>query len=164
MKIFRDWFNFFIFLFILAAVLYFFSWPFIIVGNSMQNTFQNHDRVVASRLLSKFKLKRGDIIICKVDRKNVVKRIIALPGEHIVIKNFVYVNKKKLHEPYVNNHCVSNVDIILKNDEYFIMGDNRSLSRDSRFFGPAKKSNLIAKVLFKFFPSFSFVNYSWEDL
>lgn len=164
MKILTNWFSTFILLFIFFVLMFFLFWPFIIIGDSMQNTLQNHDRICASRLLSKFDLKRGDIIICKHDGKIIIKRIIALPSEKLSIKNnLVYINEKILNEPYVRGTTTNDIDIILNADEYFIMGDNRNFSVDSRIFAPIKKSDIVAKALFKFFPKLESINYNWED-
>lgn len=164
MKILVNWFNTFILLFIFSVLMFFLFWPFIIIGDSMQNTLQNHDRICASRLLSKFDLKRGDIIICKHGGKIIIKRIIALPSEKLSIKNnLVYINEKILNEPYVRGTTTNDIDIILNADEYFIMGDNRNFSVDSRIFAPIKKSDIVAKALFKFFHKLESINYNWED-
>lgn len=164
MKILTEWFSTFIFLFIFSILMFFLFWPFIIVGDSMQNTLQNNDRICASRLLPKFDLKRGDVIICKHAGKIIIKRIIALPFERLVIKNnLIYINEKVLNEPYVRGSTTNDIDITLNTDEYFIMGDNRNFSIDSRIFAPIKKSDIVAKALFKFFPNPKSINYNWED-
>lgn len=166
MKFFKEQGKFLIFLFALGLFLFLFAFPFKIQGNSMQNTFQNNDRIIVSRLLSKFNLlKHGDVIVCKFDGKSIIKRIIALPGEHIVIyDNLVKVNNNILDEPYVINSTDGKIDLILAEDEYFIMGDNRITSYDSRNFGPIKKSCIEAKVLLKIFPSLAFVNFNCNNL
>lgn len=167
MKFFNGQIKFLAFLFSFGLFLYFFAFPFIIEGNSMLNTFHNHDRIIVSRILSKIQIKRGDIVICKFNNKPIIKRVIALPGEHVFINNnFVYVNDKLIKEPYILDYGLAEekiIDFVLSDNEYFIMGDNRNSSIDSRIFGPVNKKNIVAKVLFKFFPRFSFVNYNWEE-
>ncbi len=167
MKFFRRHFKFLSFLIALGIGLYFLAFPFIIEGNSMQNTFQNHDRIIVSRILAKINIKRGDVVICKYNKIPIIKRIIALPGENISIENnCVRINNKLIFEPYVLKNNLPGdkfISYTLQADQYFVMGDNRISSVDSRNFGPVSKNNISAKVLFKFFPSFAFVNFNWED-
>lgn len=167
MKFFRRHIKFLSFLIAFGMLLYFLAFPFIIVGDSMQNTFHNHDRIIVSRILAKINIKRGDVVICKYNKIPIIKRIIALPGETILIENnSVYINGKLISEPYaLTNNLPEHkfISYTLQADQYFVMGDNRISSVDSRNFGPVSKNNITAKVLFKFFPSFAFVNFNWED-
>lgn len=88
--------------------------------------------------------------------KKIVKRIIGLPNDHVVIKDgYVYVNDKKLDEEYLDNfYTMGNIDIIVPNDEIFVLGDNRSNSRDSRdsSIGTIEISDIIGKVAIRILP------------
>lgn len=97
-------------------------------------------------------LTGGDVVLFKYPKNpdfKFIKRIIALPGENIEIKNNeVYVNGVLLNERYLNRGSTTNdeINITLKNDEYFLMGDNRQNSSDSRAFGPITKDLIVGQI------------------
>jgi len=156
----KEWLSALIEAVIIAILLYFLFWPFSINGSSMENTFKTGDRVLVSRIAPYLDIiNRNDIILCEITLNGaeeiIVKRVIGKPGDHIKIKNNeVYVNNILLTEPYIKEQAstAGNIDITLGKDEYYIMGDNRKKSTDSRKFGTIKKSNIEAKVIFKWFP------------
>lgn len=145
--------------FLFAAILFLLCWPVLIDGNSMENTFHTGDRVFMSRILAYTnKLERGDIILCKLEHNNqdntIIKRLIGLPGDHIIIKSGkLEINGNYISEDYIkDNFTYGNIDIILGKNEYFVLGDNRELSYDSRKAGPIKKGDIIGKVVLKWYP------------
>ena len=101
--------------------------------------------------------KRSDIVVIKdpTDGAYVVKRIIAMPGEAVLFKNGkVYVNGKKLPEPYLQpwqkTFTYSGPQeqmIICGKDQYFVLGDNRDNSFDSRVYGPVQRRNILGAVM-----------------
>lgn len=117
---------------------------------------------------------RGDVVIFKLyenldnpyEGKYLIKRLIGLPGERVVVNGGVTTIYNKdnpdgfqIEEPYVENKDFSkNTDITLEDDEYFVMGDNREKSYDSRYWGPLHKEYLKGQVLFRIFP-FSSLDY-----
>ena len=164
----KEWVSALIEAILIAITLYFLFWPFLIEGSSMENTFKTGDRVLVSRLCSYLNfIDYNDIILCNVTYKGkeetIVKRVIGKPGDHIEIKNKqVFVNKTLLIEPYIKapESTYGNIDITLGDDEYFVLGDNREQSSDSRFFGAIKKSDIEAEVILKWYPfsDIGFVN------
>jgi signal peptidase I (EC:3.4.21.89). Serine peptidase. MEROPS family S26A len=108
--------------------------------------------------------KRGDVIIFRYPANpkiDFVKRCIGMPGEKLEIRNkIVYINDKELKEPYVIHTSGVNVGpprdefgpIIIPKDCYFMMGDNRDNSNDSRFWGVVEKKYIKAKVIFIWWP------------
>lgn len=123
---------------------------YVVSGNSMLPNV--HDKEVKSVNKMVKKYKRGDIVIVKNNRDQylMIKRIIGLPGEKLdVIYDDVYINDKKLDEPYVNQSDEKSDfyirNIRLKENEYYVMGDNRNYSIDSRELGPLKKSDIIGR-------------------
>ena len=105
---------------------------------------------------------RGDAVVLKFpgdpDRKKYIKRIIGLPGEHIQIQDgSIYINGTPLNETYIPYTTITDspyrfIDEVIKPDEYFIMGDNRPNSNDSRIWGTAGKRFLIGKSSVQLWP------------
>ncbi|WEV40515.1 signal peptidase I [Lactobacillus sp. ESL0681] len=137
-------------------------------GISMQPTFENNERLISFR---NFKPKRNDIVVLHPPKNAqdnskdfYIKRIIGLPGDKIVSKNDkMYVNGKLLSEPYLENHYkkvdndaghtyTTNFSYKVPKDAYWVMGDHRDVSRDSRFFGPVKRDSIIGKAAVRYWP------------
>lgn len=128
---------------------------------SMENTIMTGDRLIGSRLSYLFSdPERGDIIIFRFpDDESIyyVKRIIGLPGDIVDIKDgCVYVNGVELAEPYIREPMLPEKPLHYEvpEDSYFMLGDNRNYSADSRRWENAyvKRDKIIAKVLFRYFP------------
>ncbi len=132
---------------------------FVIRQHSMEPNFYEYDRVFINRLVYKFSdPKQGDIVIL-VDpmgsQDDFIKRIIAGPNDTFEMRNgVVYVNDKKISEPYIaRDKSVDTIGPIrIGQGEFFVMGDNRTVSQDSRRFGPVKKSEILGKVMVIWWP------------
>lgn len=135
---------------IIIPIRMFIVQPFFVQGATMEPNF--HDGQYTLIKIYDKDYKRGDVIIHKYP-KNLsqffIKRIIGLPGEKIEIKDgVVSVNEKTLDESlYLIKNMVTKGDenVVLANNEYFVMGDNRESSYDSRSFGPVKKDLIVGK-------------------
>ena len=102
-----------------------------------------------------FILVKGDSMNPKYKNNDLIKRIIGLPNDKIKVENGkLYINNKEYLENYINSYTASYDfdEITLKDNEYFVMGDNRYNSYDSRNFGTITKNNIIGRVEFKIFP------------
>ncbi len=150
-----------IFIFSLATVLIITTFLFrhsVVDGVSMENTLHAGEHLIISNLF--YTPDYGDIIVCEeygTLRKPIVKRIIALPGDHIEVRAdySVYLNGEKLEEEYVYIDFIGNpleVDMIVPEGEVFIMGDHRNNSQDSRSFGTVDIDSILGKVLLRFYP------------
>lgn len=138
--------------------------PTVVSGESMYPTLKSKDYLIINKVAYKSKNpERGDIVVFnsnipneKGGNKNLVKRIIGLPNEHLIIKNgIVYINDKKIEEPYLEELYTSgDIDIIIPEDYFFTMGDNRSISRDSRDVevGVINKEEIIGRVSVRLYP------------
>lgn len=135
---------------------------FIVQGPSMEPTFHNDQFLIVSRvnyLLGE--PSRGDIVVFHFPGntdEDYIKRLIGLPGDKIEIVNTeVYVNGERLHEPYIKEPC-SNTSCpdgewILGPDEYFVMGDNRNRSSDSRRFSQmVRREHIVGEVVLRYWP------------
>ncbi len=136
---------------------------FYVDGPSMESTFFTGQRVIVSRV--NFLIgepERGEIVVFESpDRPGIdpplIKRLIGMPGEVVEVRNQqVYINDQLMNESYINEPCsVSSCPDDrwqLAADEYFVMGDNRNRSRDSRRFGPVKHEHLIGEALVRYWP------------
>lgn len=156
---------FFLAMIIVLPIRYFVFQPFFVKFSSMEPNFHNGDYLIVDELSYRFRTpERGEVIVFHYPlnpKELFIKRIIGFPEEIIKIKDgvvFIYENgeDRVLKENYLpeNNFTPGNITITLKPDEYFVMGDNREHSSDSRMWGPIKESNIIGKVIFR---PFSFV-------
>jgi signal peptidase I len=136
---------------------------FIVEGPSMQPNFKTGQVLVVSRVNYLVdNPQRGDIIVFNPpdvppDEPPYIKRVIGIPGDTVEIRDTkVYVNGEQLNEPYINEPCTSgscpNKSWTLGPDEYFMMGDNRNHSRDSRAFGAVKRERIIGEALIRYWP------------
>lgn len=162
----REWLEALFHAGIVVGILFFLCWPFRVDGNSMETNFHSMDRVVVSRvLLYMNQIDREDIVVCKIKDADssicLFKRVIGLPGDRVQIAGGkVWINRNELKEPYLGNtSTIGNIDVLLEEDEYFILGDNREISYDSRQIGPVKRKELVGKVLLRWYPIKSFQLY-----
>lgn len=127
-----------------------------VVGPSMQTTLQEGNIVVISKLSYKFSnIKRGDILVFEYDgMKNLIKRVIGLPGETIEYKdNILYIDGKPYKEPYLDDVITNDYTSgVIEENHYILLGDNRENSMDSRDIGAVDKKDIIGKVIFRAFP------------
>lgn len=120
---------------------------FIIVnGNSMAPTLNDGEKILYKKTDS---FKRFDIIVFKYDSNTLIKRIYGLPGETIVINNGkIYIDSIELiDDNYAYNYTDGDNNIILGDNQYFVLGDNREISLDSRHFGPIDKKGIKGIVI-----------------
>lgn len=140
-------------------------------GQSMFPTFHDGDRVISLILPLKFHgPNRGDVVIIDSPiekKKQYIKRIIGLPNDNItLIDGHFYINGEKLEEKYLDEFIYTSADSDswqLADDEYFVCGDNRPNSSDSRVFGPIKKEHIRGIVSFRFWPISEFGTIGGND-
>lgn len=143
--------------------------PFIVDGGSMLPTYHNQEFLLVDKLSYRLgEPTRGDVIIFRLyenqknpyEGKYLIKRLIGKPGERVVVENGVTTIYNKefpegiiLEEPFVTyKEPAKNIDITLDKDHYFVMGDNRAQSYDSRDWGPLLASQIKGQVLFRIYP------------
>jgi signal peptidase I len=142
---------------LIMAVVIFFALQFtvgnfVVIGASMQPSFHEGERVVASKLAYKLhEPERGDVIVFLPPRnmdEDLIKRIIGLPGDIVVVRDgVVYVNNLPLDEPYIKNppNYTYSVEIVPEN-EYWVLGDNRNNSNDSHTGWTVPREDIIGKA------------------
>ena len=142
----------------------------IVSGESMEDTLHDKESLLIDKISYRFTdPKRYDIIVFYPKGRDVneyyVKRIYGLPGETIQIKgDDIYINNEKIEDPYAKDAMstggIAEEPFTLAEDEYFVLGDHRSLSQDSRFTpeddvnapGPVKFENIAGKVILRIWP------------
>ena len=154
---------------VLAVILYFgisFAVQAVHVeGLSMYATLDDNDYLIANKIDYRLHApQRGDIVILRPptdNSKDFIKRVIALPGEKLLIRDgIVYINGHKLDEPYLpeawttlNNWPNDGTDgRVMGANQYFVMGDNRNRSQDSRIFGPISRDRIDGRAWFRIWP------------
>lgn len=145
-----------IFFMVAVAVIHLFILTiFIIDGISMVKTLDDGQIVLVERIRYAFSQpRRGDVVVLHYpgdpENRTFVKRIIGLPGESIIVKGGrVFINHQELLEPYLGPDIETDRDreVTLGSQEYYVLGDNRPVSNDSRVFGPVEKRFLVGRVI-----------------
>lgn len=131
--------------------------PHRVKGESMTPNFEDGELILTEKVSYRFSTpKRGDVIVFRAPGQNKVdfiKRIIGLPGDHLVIDDgSIYVNEKRLDESYETQATQSEVNLVLGQSQYFVLGDNRSASSDSRVFGPIERSAIEGRAWVVYWP------------
>ncbi len=149
---------------IVLPIRFFIAQPFVVSGESMDSTFDNGNYLIVDELSYRFNNpKRGDVVIFKYpydQNRYLIKRLIGLPSETVQMKNGIITIKNKdrkltLSEPYIdskNNLLYGDLTITLQDDEYFVLGDNRIASSDSRIWGPLQKNLIVGRPFIRLFP------------
>jgi signal peptidase I len=142
---------------------------FYIPSESMVPTLEKNDRVLVNKLSYKLHdVNRGDIVVFEAppgedqDIKDLVKRVVGLPGEELTFRDgTIYVDDKPLDEDYLPDgtvtapRCPGEADLAavqIPAKSYWVMGDNRAASKDSRCFGPIPEGDIVGRVFFKMWP------------
>lgn len=122
---------------IIMIAVYILWHPVIVSGPSMEPTLHDGEILRTTISISPSDIRRGSVVCIKSDGKTIIKRIVGLPGEKISFKDgYLYVNGEKQEEGFPLMNDYPEGEIILKNDEYYCLGDNRNNSKDSRVIGP----------------------------
>ncbi len=152
-------------LLIVAPIRYFIFQPFLVHGQSMEPNFGQNDYLLVDRISYRFRdPQRGEVIVFRPPQNffhHHIKRIIGLPGERIKIENGqIIISKQDLvpkilnENDYLPHHLTTHgrIEIQLNKDEYFVLGDNRNFSSDSRHWGSLKREYIIGRTFFRAWP------------
>jgi signal peptidase I len=143
-----------------AFIIVFLYQPVRVEGTSMLPNLEDHDRLFINKLAFRVgEVQRGDVVVFQYPRdhsKSYIKRVIGLPGDQVAIDHGrVILNGKPLKEPYVPARYSddrSQPAMVIPDDQFFVMGDHRSISSDSRDFGPVDRELIYGKASFVYWP------------
>lgn len=153
-------------LIIVLPIRLFIAQPFVVSGASMDDTFKNGEYLIVDEISYRFRNPdRGEVIIFKYpfeQRRFLIKRVIGVPGDTVTIRggsvsiiNQEFPQGYTLEEPYVsseNKMPYTELKTVLEDGEYFVMGDNRSESSDSRLWGALDQRLIVGRPLVRLFP------------
>lgn len=150
---------------IIIPIRWFLFQPFVVTGDSMRPTFQNGNYLIIDELTYRFREpERGEVVVMRFPKdpsQFFIKRIVALPGERVMIAdgqvrvfNEENAGGQVLDEDYLpdNNITHGTVDRKLESDEFFVLGDNRLSSSDSRVWGPLPRKDIVGRVYLRLLP------------
>lgn len=147
--------DYIIILIIVVLVRTFIITPARVNGASMYKTLEDGQIVLLNKIdLTINKPSRFQIVVLKndIDNDRIIKRIIGLPGEKVEYKdNKLYINDELVEENY-NHGYTSDFNYALKDNEYYVLGDNREVSKDSRYFGPFNRKDILGSVNIRLYP------------
>lgn len=161
-----DWLKAFVVALILALIIrtFFFS-PIVVDGPSMQPTLYDRDQMIVNKFIYKLKdPDRFDIVIFHASEdKDFIKRVIGLPGEHVMVKdNVLYINGEEVEQPFLEGHHIVTNDFTLEmlpgghevipEGYVLVLGDNRSNSTDSRSLGLVRIDQIVGKTNLVYWP------------
>jgi signal peptidase I len=142
------------------VIIVFLYQPVKVEGTSMAPLLSDQERIFINKFVYRFEpIERGDVVVFwyPLDHsKSFIKRVIGLPGETIEVRaSHVYVNGKELMEPYVPSNYLDGSSygpVQIPDGNYFVMGDHRDSSNDSRMFGPVRRPYIYGKAVFGYWP------------
>ncbi len=146
---------------ITAVVIVFICFKFVFIstevnGSSMYPTLQDGDRGFSFVITKNISINRFDICVIDSQKsgKLLVKRIIGMPNDKVTYKdNKLYINDEYVQETFLNDDVYTeDFEVQLGEDEYFCLGDNREVSRDSRYYGAFQKSEIKSTNFFAYYP------------
>lgn len=149
----KEYLPFTIFVLLIIGIRIFICSPINVNGTSMSTTLKDGDIMLLNKIGLKKGINRFDIVVVKTDDNYLIKRVIGLPNETLSYKNEeLYINGKVIKDKYNLNFTGDIEPIEMGNDEYYVMGDNRNISKDSRMLGTIKKDKILGKTNFVIYP------------
>ena len=153
-KFIKEWLPYVIILILVLLVKAYIVTPIRVNGPSMNTTLKDGDIMFLNEIIYRFNnIKRFDIVVVKYDDEYIIKRVIGLPGEEVSYKdNKLYINGKYVKEDFKHKDTADFESVLVGNNQYFVMGDNRANSLDSRVIGPISKKSIKGRAKLTIFP------------
>jgi len=149
---------------IVIPIRYFLFQPFFVRGQSMEPNFENGDYLIIDEISYRFRdPQRGEVVVFKYPKypsQRYIKRVVGLPGETLEVKNGKVIISKDEKKWVLDEsnylpqslETSGNLQITLRQNQYFVLGDNRDVSSDSRRWGPLPRENIIGRVFLRAWP------------
>lgn len=158
-KVIKESIPYFIVVIIVILIRSFIITPALVDGDSMLPNLQDNNVIILNKLDYKLnEIKRFDVVVVDFNGEKLIKRVIGLPGEYVEYKdNNLYVDGKMILENFkhkeTNDFKLETIGYLsIPGDKYFVVGDNRTSSTDSRMIGLIDKENILGSVSFRLFP------------
>ena len=143
-----------------AFIIVFLYQPVKVEGTSMMPSLEDQERIFVNKFVYRLEpIERGDIVVFRYPRdpsKSYIKRVIGVAGDRVrIVNGQVYVNGEALDEDYVPSDYAdgrSYPDLVVPRNSYFVLGDHRTMSSDSREFGPVNDRYIYGKAVFGYWP------------
>ena len=143
-----------------AFIIIFLYQPVKVEGTSMMPGLEDQERIFINKFVYRIEpIERGDIVVFRYPRdpsKSYIKRVVGMPGDHVQIEDGVlFVNGIRVAEPYVPARYTdarSSAEVVVPSGAYYVLGDHRNMSNDSRDFGPVDAAYIYGKAVFGYWP------------
>ena len=152
-KIFKEYFPYVITIILVILIKKNVVSPIQVNGESMMDTLHDGDIMILNIIKYRFsEIKRFDIVVVRQKKEYIIKRVIGLPGETVEYKdNQLYINHKKVKDSYGRNPT-EDFSVVVPEGSYFVLGDNRNNSLDSRYFGCFSEKQILGSTRLTLFP------------
>lgn len=152
-KIIKENYSYVLIIIVILLIRTYIVTPIRVNGTSMYPTLKQNEIMILNKIGLKSGIDRFDIVVVKTDNNRIIKRVIGLPGESVMYEDGkLYINGKYVEDSYSLSETKDFDNIVLKEDEYFVLGDNREVSKDSRIIGPVNKEQILGKTRLVIFP------------
>ncbi len=159
-KLLKDIFPYVLIIILVVLIRTFIVTPAQVDGSSMNPTLSDNNLVILNKLDYRLNdIKRFDVVVVDIKTEKIIKRVIGLPGDTVSYKNkTLYINGKKVEENFTHTNDTRDFKLgdigyqKIPGDKYFVVGDNRNNSMDSRIIGLVDRSQILGSVSFRFFP------------
>ena len=152
----NDILSYVIIILVVVLVRTFIITPVRVVGSSMDKTLKEGEILLLEKIDKKY--KRYDIVVIKENNERIIKRIIGMPGESVkIVEGVIYINGEAIEDKYASSYTgdfsLDKFDLdVIPEDSYFVLGDNRIVSKDSRLLGPINKKKIQGKATYRIWP------------
>ena len=151
LNILKEVYPYIIIILVVVLIRTFIVTPVSVDGPSMNETLHNGEILILKKFDKSF--DRYDVVVFKRKDSKLIKRVLALPGEKIkCVSGIIYVNNEEIDDSHAHGKTDDFSEVIVGENEYFVVGDNRENSFDSRFFGPVNKDSILGTTDFRLFP------------
>lgn len=151
---FRELIPYLIIIIVVVLVRSFIITPVNVNGGSMEPTLMGNETMILNKIDLTFnEIERYDIVVVNINNKKLIKRVIGLPGDIIECsEGYIYINNKIITDKYGSGETTDFPKVKLSKNEYYVLGDNREVSKDSRILGPIPRNKILGTTKLVIYP------------